>query len=148
MRKGVTPIIAIIILLLITIALAATAWTYLSGLLGGYTRGVLVLVDTYCEGLTTSVVILRNGGTNTIGLDDCTGANAITGTTYDCGSLTITRTDGVNTMAANLTKTELRPQETVVFKDTQCADGGPNICAYRFSTAGGMGAISVNVPCG
>jgi flagellin-like protein len=30
MRKGITPIIAIIVLLLITVALAGATWTYLS----------------------------------------------------------------------------------------------------------------------
>jgi flagellin-like protein len=38
MRKGITPIIAIIILLLITIALAGAAWAFLSGVLVSQTQ--------------------------------------------------------------------------------------------------------------
>jgi flagellin-like protein len=34
MKKGITPIISIIVLLLITVALAGVAWVYLSGYLG------------------------------------------------------------------------------------------------------------------
>ena len=43
MRKGITPIIAIIILLLITVSLAGLAWTYLSGILTGRTEGSFVI---------------------------------------------------------------------------------------------------------
>jgi len=38
MKKGITPIISIIVLLLITVALAATAYTYLSSYMGTYTE--------------------------------------------------------------------------------------------------------------
>ena len=92
MKKGITPIIAIIILLMITIGLAALAWTYLSGFLTGYTK-TLALVDFYCTGTTTANVILRNSGVEPLVLGTAC-ENPFSGTTVTCGSLTITRTDG------------------------------------------------------
>ena len=38
MKKGITPIVSIIVLLLITVALAGVAWVYLSDFLGDYSR--------------------------------------------------------------------------------------------------------------
>jgi len=50
MKKGITPIIAIIVLLFITIALAGTAWTFLSGYLQTFTAKTFVVVtgSAYC----------------------------------------------------------------------------------------------------
>lgn len=49
--KGVTPVIAIIILLLITVSLAGLAWTYLSGVLTGKTEGSFIIIPNgvFCE---------------------------------------------------------------------------------------------------
>ncbi len=156
MKKGITPIIAIIILLLITIGLAATAWTYLSGFMAGYTKS-LTLVDSYCTGGTTSNVILRNTGTEPISLG--TGCTIpTTDHVVTCGALTITRTDtdasGVTNNFDNSVVTpsitpnsgNLPTQESLTFTDT-CTQSGPHVCTYRFTT-GGTGATVVSIPCG
>jgi flagellin-like protein len=68
-KKGITPVIAIIILLFITIALAGAAWTYLQGFLLGYTgKSVSVPLEggVYCtnvSGLGTVRAIATNTGT-------------------------------------------------------------------------------------
>ena len=151
MKKGITPIIAIIILLLITIGLAATAWTYLSGFMAGYTKS-LTLVDSYCTGATTTNVILRNTGTEPISLGSA--ACTFSGTTAVCGALTITRTDGGSFSNAGLYQSDcttqitgnLATQGAICFKD-DCTTSGPTVCTYRFTT-GGTGATVVSIPCG
>lgn len=147
MKKGITPIIAIIILLLITIGLAATAWTYLSGFLSGYTRS-LSLIDSYCTGSSTANIILRNSGTEAIAL----GASAcsLSGTSTACGGLTITRTDGGNLNSASISPSSgtLAPRGTLTFTDSGCTSSGtPMVCTYRF-ISGGTGATVASIPCG
>ena len=70
-RKGITPIIAIIILLLITIALAASAWTFLSGFLGTQIEKsfFVPIGGAYCVGGTIKVTVV-NTGTTTIKASD------------------------------------------------------------------------------
>ena len=147
MKKGITPIIAIIILLLITIGLAALAWTYLSGFLAGYTKSIS-LVDSYCTGTTTANVVLRNSGTEPIALGSA--ACSFSGTSTACGSLTVTRTDGgnLNSASINPSSGNLAPMGTLTFTDTGCTPAGtPAVCTYRF-VAGGTGATVVSIPCG
>ena len=61
--KGITPIISIIILLLITIALAATAYSYLSGFMSSQISGSFSITNggLLCSGGQITVMI-RNGG--------------------------------------------------------------------------------------
>jgi flagellin-like protein len=145
MKKGITPIIAIIILLLITIGLAATAWTYLSGFLVTYTKS-LTLVDSYCAGGVNATVIMRNSGTEAISVGSCTSFTG--GTSQTCGALTITRTDGNPFSNAGLDKTgTLGTQQMLTFTDVCTTAGTPRVCTYRFST-GVTGATQVPVTCG
>ncbi|MBU0953731.1 MAG: hypothetical protein KKA90_04945 [Nanoarchaeota archaeon] len=62
-RLGVTPIIAVVILLLITVALAGTAWTYLSGYVGTQTQKTFNIVTNgaFCEGGKITVYIVNTG---------------------------------------------------------------------------------------
>jgi flagellin-like protein len=147
MKKGITPIIAIIILLLITIGLAATAWTYLSGFLAGYTKS-LQLVDSYCMGATTANVILRNTGPDPIALGaSCTITDG--STTATCGSLTITRTDGGTFSSASINPSSgsLPAASSLTFQDGCTVSGTPRVCTYRF-VSGGTGATAISITCG
>jgi len=149
MKKGITPIIAIIILLLITIGLAATAWTYLSGFLAGYTKS-LQLVDSYCMGAATSNIIMRNTGPDPVALSAAPGCSIVDGTiSVTCGTLTITRTDGgtFSTASINPNAGTLQALSTLTFTDGCTTAGTPKICTYRFVT-GGTGATVVSIPCG
>ena len=80
--KGITPIISIIILLLITIGLASAAWTYMSGYMSGLMSRVLdVSSSPSCIGGTQVTFIARNAGTNNIGAQSIQCMNMDTGTT-------------------------------------------------------------------
>jgi flagellin-like protein len=67
--KAITPIIAIIILLLITVALSGAAWTFMSSLSSGYTQKAFQPVDSFCAGGFATMVI-KNVGTDPIEISD------------------------------------------------------------------------------
>ncbi len=73
--KGITPIISIIILLLITVALAGTAWMYLSQFMGTYTEKSFMLItgnNPRCvSGDNGNITIyIKNTGTTAITASD------------------------------------------------------------------------------
>ena len=76
MEKGISAIIATILLLLITIALAGTAYIFTSGMLQGKTDKSISVLDAACTedsgnpGNYELTVILANDGTETIDLSD------------------------------------------------------------------------------
>jgi flagellin-like protein len=82
--KAITPIIAIIVLLLITIALAGAAWTFMSSLSSGYTQKAFQPVDSFCAGGFATMVI-KNVGTDPIEISD----TAIQKEPYDVDSDTL-----------------------------------------------------------
>ena len=145
MRKGITPIIAIIVLLLITIALAGTAWTFLNQYMTSTTGKNFQLIDSFCISGTTAKVILKNVGTGNVNVGTC---STMSGDTTTCGDVIITRTDGGDLSGASLDKTgSIRPQETVTFTDTGCTTGGTsNVCNYRFAL-GSLGTLTASVSC-
>jgi flagellin-like protein len=69
-RKGITPIIAIIVLLLITVALAGAAWSYLSGIMKIYTSTSVDVVRYFCLNDGTPVVIMTNLGTSPLDVEE------------------------------------------------------------------------------
>ncbi|MBN2101848.1 MAG: hypothetical protein JW716_03185 [Candidatus Aenigmarchaeota archaeon] len=72
--KGITPIISIIILLLITIALAATAYSYLSGYLFGQISGSFSIPanGAFCSGGTISVIVRNDAPDGNLTYSDLT----------------------------------------------------------------------------
>jgi len=82
MKKGITPIISIIVLLLITVALAGVAWVYLSGFLGTTTATVTVPPNgAFCAGDDIKVVV-TNTGTSTLAtlvIEEVSGPETMTG---------------------------------------------------------------------
>jgi flagellin-like protein len=77
--KGITPIISVIILLLITIGLASAAWTYMSGYMNSLTSRVLEISPASCIGGTQVTFLVRNAGTNNIGGDSIKAMNLNSG---------------------------------------------------------------------
>jgi len=148
-RKGITPVISIIILLLIAIALAGAAWTFMGGLAGSFMKGSLMVVDARCEGVKNATIVLRNIGTQSLSLGDCLNTG-ISGSSKTCGRLIIDRIDGISNMDANLSTLVLNPGQEVTFKDEGC-DGTttPVTCVYNFRIEGaGTGSTKVSVQCG
>jgi flagellin-like protein len=69
MRKGITPIIASIILLLIAVALGGSSWMYIYGYWGTMTSQNIDTMGSYCSrGLAT--VNIKNVGTDPINISD------------------------------------------------------------------------------
>jgi len=157
--KGVTPIVAIIILLLITIALAGAAYTYLSQYFTGLTGKVIQMQDFLCvpggTGNAYNVTItFKNIGTQTV--TTCVGnyldvlpVDTPQGTSKACGDLTITKTAGGplndSFKSSGTVATTVNAGETTVFTD-QCNPA--TLCSYRIITAGtALGAIAPSVQC-
>jgi flagellin-like protein len=62
MRKGITPIISIIVLLLITVALAGVAWVYLSGFLDTQMATLTIPPNgVYCAGNEVHALVANTG---------------------------------------------------------------------------------------
>jgi flagellin-like protein len=88
MRKGITPIIAIIVLLLITVALAGAAWTYLSTYMTGLTGQSVEVRDYFCVGDNTASVIIANTGTVDIPVGEVTVIDTSSGNELTSGTWT------------------------------------------------------------
>ncbi len=59
--RGISPVIATIILLLITIALAGAAWTYFSGYLGAQIAKDFLIASAFCSDNRILVYITNTG---------------------------------------------------------------------------------------
>ncbi len=59
--KGVSAIIATILMLIITIGLAGTAYVYISGIMTGRTAKTISLMDASCSGGDIVIVIANDG---------------------------------------------------------------------------------------
>ena len=70
-RKGITPVVSIIILLFITVALLGSAWNYLQGfLLGRISKSFDIPTNgIYCDGGVIKVII-QNTGQGSLTEDD------------------------------------------------------------------------------
>ncbi len=68
MRKGITPVIALVMLMLITVGMVGIAYTWFSGLLTTQTeKGISIPPGgAYCTGGKVSVLVQNNGATSTI----------------------------------------------------------------------------------
>jgi archaellum component FlaF (FlaF/FlaG flagellin family) len=102
--KGISTIIASIILVVITIGLISVAYLYMSGLITGATSKNLSLSDAYCDSNTNTIyALIKNDGTVSVAISDikfyidgssvsagvCTG-NLAAGATTTCSLTTTT----------------------------------------------------------
>ena len=134
MRKGITPIISIIVLLLITVALAGAAWTYLSGFMETYTEKSFLVISgsMYCTSNTIYMTLKNMGAT------DLTSDNFI-----------VMNTDGNDlTNQTHYTMSTIGPKQTMVIKITDCDGTGAGTCGtgghtIRLGTAAGIQTYSV-----
>jgi FlaG/FlaF family flagellin (archaellin) len=121
--KGISTIIAVILMLTITIALASTAYILISGMPA--TKGlVLSVVDSYCVGGTATFVI-RNEGMTTIS------AAAQTRISID------------EACATDFTLQDIPAGGTVTYQSTGCATGRKH--TYRLR--GPANAVELSVFC-
>jgi flagellin-like protein len=107
--KGISAIVATILMLLITISLAGVAYMYITGVFTSTVQGIEV-VDSYCSNNIVTMVI-KNSGTNNV------------------TSLTCTQTSPAGD-TCSLTGVNIAPGTTQTFTDT-CAGTGGRSCLYR-----------------
>lgn len=98
--KGISTVVATLLMLIITIALAGLAYTYMTAIMAGKTAVVLVIADTKCNS-TSATVWVRNDGTTscaTVTVDiegtTCTISDLGSGEVDSCSPATITLTPG------------------------------------------------------
>jgi flagellin-like protein len=135
MRKGITPIVSIIILLLITVALAGAAFTFLQGYLFTYTgssfrmdAGMVFCVNTGTENVITAQV--TNTGQQS--LDDA--------------DFTVAQIDGVN--SGTSLGAPLQPGEAGILIDAyDCGGSGCTSGTHTVSVGTAAGVTTVNVYC-
>ena len=92
MRKGITPIISIIVLLLITVALAGVAWTYLSGFLTTQMATITVPPNgAFCNGTALKVIITNTGQEKIVTLTalEASGTGTTAGQTFNPTNKTV-----------------------------------------------------------
>jgi flagellin-like protein len=70
-QKGITPVVAILVLLLITIAITGSAWIYISTYYGGITSEAVEITSADCDGKGVQI-FLRNIGSGNLNLDEVT----------------------------------------------------------------------------
>ena len=71
--KGVSAVIATILMLIITIGLAGTAYVYISGMLTGKTEKTISVLDASCNSTGDGItLVIANDGTTTIGTTEIT----------------------------------------------------------------------------
>ncbi|UCD03047.1 MAG: hypothetical protein JSV63_00195 [Candidatus Aenigmatarchaeota archaeon] len=66
MRKGLTPVIAVVVLLLIAAALAGASWFYTSTYVGGLTKYNIEVRDYFMIGSRNAVILIANMGNNDV----------------------------------------------------------------------------------
>ena len=128
MRKGITPIIAIIILLLITIALAGAAWAYLQGFLFSQISKTFVIPSggAYCENGIISVYALNTGYDSTLVATPTTG-----------GDFMLATADSIDVMGDLVDATLSEGTAGLIFRTDCDAVAGvnpPAICAAGYHT--------------
>ena len=141
MKKGITPIIAVIILLLITVALAGMAWAFLQGYFTTLTGKNAQVSDSFCLSGNSRIVI-TNIGTQTLDIS----CGAISGASLICGDVTISKTAGgnFNTGAGFIgtpTPTTILAKASATFNET-CGPPGTT-CTYRI--VAGTSGVSPNI---
>jgi flagellin-like protein len=135
MMKGISAVIATILMLMITIALAGMAYMYISGIYSAKT-GVVVRIDetrTSCVAGTVTVY-LKNEGTLSVA------ANSIT--------VTGTRPDGTTSMGSGscAASGNILPGNTTGFQCTTSLTSTSGTGTLRVSGAGGSTTGTVLCP--
>lgn len=127
MGKGISAVIATILILMITLALTGMAAAYIFGLFGTAVQGIEIKDFECVEGATDKArVVIRNIGdrNNTVNVKQ-TAPSA--DTTVTTSSFTI------------------EPGQEYPYEDT-CGGTGARFCVYRFTPTAGR-SVSATVPC-
>jgi flagellin-like protein len=143
--KGITPIVSIIVLLLITISLAGLAYVFFGGLVGTMMGRTLVVSQGSCINTDTAYVQITNVGTSSISV---TSPCSVTGKTATCGQITVVREDSGSFGTVTISSTTLAPggdptDSVATFQDDGCGAG--NTCRYAFNV--GSSSVKATATC-
>jgi len=128
--KGISTVIATILMLVITIALAGTAIMYMRGTFTTQTQGIQV-IDAYCSG-STVYAIVKNMGTLNVSSISCA-------QTLPSGDTCASNPISVSPPLQYL-------NSTTITVDT-CSGTGTRGCVYRLLANTGGQTAEVNVMC-
>jgi len=137
MKKGITPIVAIVILLLIAVAIAGAAYTYITGYWTGLTGKALEITSTTCDSRGNVTINVRNFGQDIVSLAD-----------PPTGDVTVTRAIIAGSGGTlNVVKSgTIDPGQGGTITDagagTGCTDTSAT-CQYTITTAGRAQTVTV-----
>ncbi len=126
--KGISEIIATILMLMITIGVSGTAYLFINNIFTQQSQGIEVL-DAYCAhigGITNSTILIRNAGTGSI----------------NTSAITVVQLEPVSTVDVKWDSTLVASGNTVTLYD-ECEGSGSRVCTYRVVPPQGR---SVSVP--
>ena len=122
--KGISEVVASLLILIITIGLAGLAYAYISGIFVSRTQ-TISLLDSYCNSTGDVTVILRNDGSSTV-----TGISVVPVDVQNC--------------ALQSPPSSISPGSTVTFTlATGCALGR----THTFRIVGPSNTLSVSAYC-
>jgi hypothetical protein len=149
--KGVTPIVSIIVLLLVTISVSGVAYVYLGTTMTGLT-GHSIQASGVCAGNTEAIITVTNMGSLPVNLTGCTAPGSVTGASQECSDITVARTDPGGSMNGYFSTDTIAASQgdqfyRAIFRDTNCTQVGYKLCSYDFTLPGGSSAMAVSVTC-
>ena len=121
--KAITPVIAIIVLLLITVAISGGAWTYISGYWTGMIDTQIEVTDAFCAGTDQAKILVKNIGTGNIKTGDIAVLDSRTG----------------NDISGMVRWSVTEPKTGMVMRQTY--DDGSGAAAADTSGLGNVGAL-------
>lgn len=117
--KGVSAVIATILMLIITIGLAGTAYVYISGMLSSKMEKTVSVLDATCNG-THITMVVSNDGTDTIATGELTiyinnqvSGSGLGGDLNPRSTAVITGIDGAVTSGSSNTVLVVSPSNSV-----------------------------------
>lgn len=139
-QKGITPIIAILVILLITIAITGSAWIYISTYYSGMTREAIEITSVDCTS-NGAMIYLHNIGTDFIS------SNNIAITREVVAGACVNSTGEVTAaMQASWSATQVDPGEILIFTDTNCVRS-VNTSTARYTVISGGRVNKVQLRC-
>lgn len=136
-KKGITPIIAIVILLLITIAIAGVAYTFITGVVTNTAGKTVQVTGVSCSAAGSIVIYFQNVGTDAVSVPDANNGDVqvkngvcVTGT---CAS---SLPGTAVTFAGDVSDSVAGGSSASVTVPCDITGAGPSTCKYDFLVAG------------
>ncbi len=139
-QKGITPIIAILVILLITIAITGSAWIYISTYYSGMTREAIEVTSVDCT-TTGATIYLHNIGTDQLSTNHIAITREVI--SGDCVNST---GDIMASLASSWGSTLVGPGDSMTFTDTNCVKS-VNASTPRYTVIAGGRVQKVQVNC-